>query len=300
MNNYKIQDFPENGFAYLDLNTDSNKFKNVVTQIKLKRKFDSSLFLDKKDFVPKLNGVNPQRGGFNLAENIDLDFIEKNPNFIKTMNKVLGADYEILLKKFVMGVPESIMPEWILKHTKGQMVANLGGYIKPEYRDITYFHGIDWHQDIIDCQPNSALGPRVSDFITLYVYLEDVDKNSSPLFVIPKSHKLGATTFPHKLKTISDSKFNYSNDLNDKLKVEYHTLIGKAGTTNFWHSSTFHGTQPHINSKPRISLRYLIGRKQSLIDECNKNIKGFHLIQKTRKDIEGEKILLKGNQINEK
>ena len=37
-----------------------------------------------------------------------------------------------------------------LKKIDGVNVANLGPYIKQKYRDITYFRGIDFHQDIID------------------------------------------------------------------------------------------------------------------------------------------------------
>ncbi len=87
------------------------------------------------------------------------------------------------------------------------MIANLGTYIKPEYRDITYFHGIDFHQDIIDWSN------YLSNFITLYIYLSDTDKNSSPLFVTPKSHILGDTVFPHNIKDITDSSLIYKNHL---------------------------------------------------------------------------------------
>ena len=56
--------------------------------------------------------------------------------------------------------------------------------------------GIDFHQDIIDWPTRSP------DFITAYIYLNDIDKDSAPIFVVPKSHLLGASTSPHKLKKI--------------------------------------------------------------------------------------------------
>ena len=33
---------------------------------------------------------------------------------------------------------------------KDSHTVNLGEFIKPKYRDITYFRGIDFHQDIIE------------------------------------------------------------------------------------------------------------------------------------------------------
>ena len=47
----------------------------------------------------------------------------------------------------------------------------MGRFIKEKYRDITYFRGIDFHQDIID------FPHKQSDFATFYVYLDNVDKN---------------------------------------------------------------------------------------------------------------------------
>ena len=55
--------------------------------------------------------------------------------------------------------------------------------------------------DYIDVPKNKG------NFITLYVYLNDVSKNSSPLNVVLKSHKYGATTFPHFIKKINKKKY---------------------------------------------------------------------------------------------
>ena len=40
--------------------------------------------------------------GYNLAEKFDLKFIEENPVIQDCMSKVLGPDYNILLKKFIV------------------------------------------------------------------------------------------------------------------------------------------------------------------------------------------------------
>ena len=66
------------------------------------------------------------------------------------MKKILGQNFRILNHKLVMGVPESYLPEWIKLLIKNNTSNNLGKYIKPKYRDITYFKGLDFHQDIID------------------------------------------------------------------------------------------------------------------------------------------------------
>ena len=86
------------------------------------------------------------------------------------------------------------------KITEKQLAANLGSYIKKEFRDVTYFRGIDYHMDLID-HANA-----VGDNLTLYVYLNDVDANMSPLHIIEKSHIFGGTKFPHFLTFQSISK----------------------------------------------------------------------------------------------
>lgn len=104
-------------------------------------------------------------------------------------------------------MPDSWIPDWVIHEIDSLGVANLGPYIKPEFHDITYFHGIDFHQDLID-HPN-----RKADFITLYVYLDDVDEGMAPLAVVPRSHIFGATTFPHKI-TLHDGQntLTYEDD----------------------------------------------------------------------------------------
>ena len=85
---------------------------------------------------------------------------------------------------------------------------NLGKYIKEEHRDLTYFKGIDFHQDIID------FPDRDPDFITAYIYLDKADTKTSPLYLIPNSFKLGATSFPHNLKFKKNNVYYKSNKKN--------------------------------------------------------------------------------------
>ena len=76
--------------------------------------------------------------------------IEKNTIIQESMEKVLGPNYKILLKKFIVSVPLQWIPDWIKEDTKGIALTNLGPYIRPEYSDMTYFIGVDFHQDLID------------------------------------------------------------------------------------------------------------------------------------------------------
>ena len=62
-------------------------------------------------------------------------------------------------------------------------------------------------------------------FITLYIYLNKVDKGNSPLNIIEKSFKFGATRFPHDLQNSHKTKIVYNNEIFKK-KV----LLGGVGS----------------------------------------------------------------------
>ena len=128
-------------------------------------------------------GVNP-RPGRNLLETFEdrLGFVERAPKVVEALTELLGADYEVMNRKVVCGVPASAVPAWLHARIAGNPVNNLGAWVKPEYRDITYFYGIDFHQDLIDFKDRDA------DFVTLYVYLHPVGAADAPLFLLEGSH----------------------------------------------------------------------------------------------------------------
>ncbi len=101
-------------------------------------------------------------------------------------------------RKIVCGVPAKSIPAWLKARIIGNPVNNLGAYVKPQYRDVTYFYGIDFHQDLIDFKDRDA------DFITLYVYLHPVTRADAPLHVLENTHALGAAVFPHDLTKQAD------------------------------------------------------------------------------------------------
>ena len=291
-------DFIKKGIKSFSNFFDSKKTKKLLSEAKKSRNF-KNIFLNKKDFKKnkKYIGVNP-RPGRNLAEKLDTNFIFSNKRFQNEMKNVLGNKWRILCYKLVMGVPEKMIPDWIRKEIDNNPVANLGAYIKEKYRDLTYFRGIDFHQDIIDFPDKN------SDFITVYIYLDRVTSNTSPLYILKNSHLLGASIFPHKLKKIKKNLFEYSNDDNKKISVEIFKLTGDAGSMFYWHSNLLHGTQPHIDDKPRISMRILVEKNSTkksncLIDIVNKKIAGSLILTKTRRDLTRiGKSKLKNNIIN--
>jgi len=269
-------------------------YKNAIKKINF-----NDLFKTEKNFkkIKKFKDVNP-RIGKNLIEKLDTEFIFLNEKFTDLMKKILGDTWKVLDYKFVCGVPKRYIPSWVKKRIKGEFVPNLGPYIKNKYQNVTYFMGIDYHQDIID------FSNRYSDFITAYVYIDNVDKDSSPIRIIPKSHKIGASVFPHKIKLKNNNFLEVYNDNNKKIKTKPIEILGKTGQLSFWHCSIMHGTKPINCDKPRLSVRILVEKNKKKIDNClidkvNKGIKGKLLLRQTRRDLtkKGSSVI-KGNFIN--
>lgn len=308
MNN-EVKEIMENGFYIFDqpLNKEStdNLYKKMITA----REFSAEIFQSESDYEQQTSHLktNPSTT-FNFLNQFsdDIRFIEENAAIKHLVTELLGDDYEVVIKKLVCGVPQSWVPEWVKTKIDGVNVANLGPYIKQKYRDITYFRGIDFHQDIIDW-PKGATDLDPSTFLTLYVYIHDVGTYDSPLHVLPKSHKFGATLFPHKLKKITSDLWRYEGDNGEKMDCEDKILTGGSGYAAIWHNCTLHGTQPvkHETEKFRISLRYLIGKSNSntqrtLIDEMNSRIHGDLQPIRTRQDLDDSgKAKIKGNIINQ-
>ena len=293
--------FLKDGFVDLGPILDKESCKNVLTQINNSRSFSSKLFIDEEQHKknPRWKKTNPGPG-INFTEKVDLTFIEENISLQNILNTILGSNYNILLKKFVVGMPDDWIPKWVIDEMSNAGIANLGPFIKPEFHDVTYFHGIDFHQDLID-HPH-----RNADFITLYVYLDDVVDGMSPLAIIPKSHTFGATTFPHKIRASGkNDELVYEDRRGGEDKFKFKFLMGESGTIYFWSALTLHGTQPQGITKPRISLRYLIERSKSeedcLIDKFNDSIDGPLSLESVREDIseKGKSVNEKGNTINQ-
>jgi hypothetical protein len=245
------------GVHPFDQPVDAGASADLLADLKAERRYDDSLFLSEADFDadPQYRGVNP-RPGRNLLEKYadKLGFVEQAPQIVSALSALFGADYELIDRKVVCGVPAKSIPDWLKARILGNPVNNLGAYVQPQYRDVTYFYGIDFHQDLIDFKDRDA------DFITLYVYLHPVTGADAPLHVLENSHSLGASVFPHDL-TKSSGGWLYRNGDVGQVLAPQRILTGSAGFCALWHACTLHGTQPDAADSERISLRYLFGAK---------------------------------------
>ncbi len=297
-----LDQFRQHGYADLGRVIDPTACAALLSEIRRRRRFDADMFLTERAFQanPQMKGVNP-RPGRNMLEGLQdyLECVEGHDALTRLLTELLGPGYAILNKKLVCGVPERWIPDWLVRRIKGNPVNNLGAYVRPEYRDITYFYGIDFHQDIIDWSGREA------DFITLYVYLHGVGPSEAPLHLLSDSHRLGATRFPHRLEQTNGdgTAWRYGGDDEDSMACRQTMLVGQAGFAALWHPFTLHGTQPHAGDGERISLRYLITKGQgappAFIDTVNAEIAGARSMARTRRDLDEDGApVLSGNAIN--
>lgn len=281
-----ISDFIETGAHVFHAPVDADAATGLLAEIRSTRAFDETLFLGEAEFDadPQYTGVNP-RPGRNLLERFEakLGFVEQAPHIVEAITALLGADYEILNKKVVCGVPARSIPDWLKTRIHGNPVNNLGAYVKPQHRDITYFYGIDFHQDLIDYKDREA------DFLTLYIYLHPVTKADAPLYLLEGSHRLGGSVFPHDLTRVPDGAWLYRNGAHGETLTQQRILTGGTGFAAMWHACTLHGTQPDAADHERISLRYLVARSKgraSGMDAVNATLGGPLSLTATREDLD--------------
>jgi hypothetical protein len=280
-----LADFADAGRHIFPRPLDTAAAGALLARIRADRRFDESLFLSQADFDadPQYTGVNPKPGR-NLLERFeaDLGFVERDPMIVAALAALLGADYQIMNKKVVCGVPARSVPPWLSARIAGNPVNNLGAFVRPEYRDVTYFYGIDFHQDLIDFKGREA------DFVTLYIYLHPVTRLDAPLFLLEGSHSLGATVFPHELTREGAEHWRYGDGRGGEARVRQRVLTGETGYAAMWHACTLHGTQPDAADHERISLRYLIGPGAGGakgMAEVNAALKGPLSLSDTREDL---------------
>jgi hypothetical protein len=293
-------DLIRSGFHVFKDGVDQAAATRLLSAVKAQRAFDAGLFLSEAEFDadPQYTGVNP-RPGRNLLEHFEplLGFVEQDAGIVRGLTELLGPGYDCLNKKLVCGVPQSWVPEWVRKRISGNPVNNLGAYIRPKFRDITYFYGIDFHQDLIDYKDREA------DFVTLYVYLHPVGRADAPLFLLEGSHVLGGVMFPHELERTAPDRWLYRDGASGEVQVKQHLLVGDTGYAAMWHACTLHGTQPDAADHERISLRYLFAKKAEGrfgIDAVNATLKGPIRLGATRQDLAADgSARIKRNVVNQ-
>jgi len=292
--------FASSGMAELGPCFDRDRCRHLLDLVRRHRDFGPHLFLSEAEFRedPQLLGISP-RAGRNLLESLEgeLAFIEGALVFRELLDHLLGRGWEILRKKLVCAVPESWLAPWLLEHVQGYGIPNLGSFVRPEYRDLTYFHGIDFHQDLIDW------AGRAVNFATLYVYLDEVTSAESPLHVLPGSHRHGGSVFPLTIERYEHDRWRYTDDRGRSLTLPERILTGPPGSAVIWHPCLVHGTKPNTSGRPRLSLRYLVTQGPSgggLLDEVNRTIDGPLRLDVTQRhrDADGN-VVLKGNTLAE-
>ena len=295
-----IDDFIRDGAHLFDAPLDARAAADLLADIRATRDFGAGLFLTEAEFDadPQYTGVNPKPGR-NLLERFEarLDFVEQSPEIVEAVTALLGSGYEILNRKVVCGVPADAVPAWLRQRILGNPVNNLGAYVKPQYRDVTYFYGIDFHQDLIDYQAREA------DFITLYIYLHPVTRADAPLYLLEGSHALGGSVYPHDLARKAEDAWRYRNGVYGETTTRHRILTGGAGFAAMWHACTLDGTQPDAADHERISLRYLIAKRHdgpTGMDEVNATLRGPLSLASTRADLDAAgAAVIKANTVNQ-
>jgi hypothetical protein len=294
-----LRDFQGRGAHLFPDRVDPAAAADLLAALRAERRYDETLFLTEEAFDadPQYRGVNP-RPGFNLLDRFEgrLGFVEQAPHIVAALTSLLGPGYRIMNRKVVCGVPAKSIPPWLQDRIAGNPVNNLGAYVKPPFRDVTYFYGIDFHQDLIDFQDREA------DFITLYVYLHPVTRADAPLFLLENSHSLGASVFPHDLTATGAQAWRYANGAAGAIEAAQTVLTGEAGAVAMWHACTLHGTQPDAADEERISLRYLFEPAPGVragLHEINDALGAPMRLQATRVDLDASgAAAIRANSVN--
>ncbi|TPV92921.1 MAG: phytanoyl-CoA dioxygenase family protein [Myxococcales bacterium FL481] len=287
-----VQHFTEHGYVDFGPIISPDVCSTLKRKILATRDFGPRLFMAREDFErlqPDAFNKNP-RPGANLLDDLSLDAkpVLETPLLKAFLVDLLGPNYQILRRKLVCGVPRSWLPEWIHEKIEGRPSNNLAHFVRPEYTDITYFYGIDYHQDLVDWRD------REPDFVTIYVYIDDVTDSKSPLFLLPRTFEAGAATFPHQLRRIDSEtgRWEYTTPTGGRLYRDEIMLTRPQGSVFGWHPLTLHGTQPTTAREPRVSMRFLIARDPNAetceLDRANQRIRGPRRMTTTRVDLDAK------------
>ena len=95
------------------------------------------------------------------------------------MQKLCGTDWTIFKKSIIRSVPSRVLPHWAKEKLNGVGRPNINPFVKDEFKDVQYFLTTDFHQDKTR---------KDSDFVTVYIYIDDVSENDSALYILLGSH----------------------------------------------------------------------------------------------------------------
>ena len=186
--------FINNGYSSVSNVFDKGKIKQLSNKLKKILPDEKKIFYRNfKTFTKnaRFKKITPGLKDNNilLSKNINLDFIEKNYNFIKTLKTFFNGNFYIESKWLIKVLPLALMPNWVKEEVKDIGMPQLNMYMKDKYRNVTYLNGLDYHQDN---------GGRLRNSTTILIYLDPVLSDAdSPIRILDKSHILGATQYPH-------------------------------------------------------------------------------------------------------
>ncbi len=284
---FDIMDYPTNGCADLGVVIDPKECAKLRDYIDKNRPVGKHIFYESKaEFEASGRWQNYAPGtrdhNFLLRKEIDLSFIESNPTFVRYMQQLCGRDYQIFKKSIIRSMPRWAIPDWCVATVEDVGRPNMNPYIRDEFQDVQFFFFTDFHQD--KTRPTS-------DFVTVYVYLDEVDEKYSALKILTESHVLGMTGYPHSIRSSAKpGRYFYSDNIGNTIECGLKTVTGEAGSISIFHCMTLHGTGLNDSSNPRISLRYLLTKSTgntevTLHDRANDKIVGPKMMFPTRYDV---------------
>lgn len=236
--------------------------------IYLTRPFDSTLFLTEAEWEKsgKSHAQTNPRAGKNILESLQdkLAFVETHAGLRQMLERILGEDFHWAFKKVVCRMPRSLLPAWVNRLVGDRPANTLNAFVRPEYRDISYYIENDLHQDIQD-YPRLPEDKREHRILSLYVHLSDIGSNDAPLYLLPGTHQFGATSYQHDIYRLGETRWQYRDDDGRAMETELHPILGPAGHIALWHSCLIHGARPITQVKPRLVLRYMLARSPSAV-----------------------------------
>ncbi len=289
-----LDHYPENGCAVFGSILDPAECVRLRERLRRERPLDASMFYETEDAFERHGrwhryAPGPGHNILEAMSNGELDFIERNPAFVDAATRLVGPGYGIMKKSVIRSVPSSMLPRWLYDKVVHVGRSNLNPFIRDDFQDIQYFHATDFHQD--------KTRPK-SDFVTVYIYLDNVEPHCSALQILVGSHKLGMTPYPHSLRhSYVDKQLWYYSDGPSHLQTRQTTFVGPAGTVSCFHGLTLHGTNLNMTRDPRISLRYLLTYGDNFSGDClqrqaNALVTGPLAIEVPRYDVDKEGRLL--------
>ena len=109
----KLNKFIKDGVVEFNSLLDKQDCRRLYNRIQSHRNWGPTLFQSEKKYKQEFKNkpkqkLNPGKGIQNLADEYNLEFIEKNKSIIELLKLILGEGYKVMLSKFVIALPNLI------------------------------------------------------------------------------------------------------------------------------------------------------------------------------------------------